>query len=992
MELRGAHAGKFTPKCPQCKHRFMLLVPEDPNIPPLVGEMPGQRPSAEAVAGESHAGLTAVGVNAISATALPAASSASAKPQAAVARTNVNATVAPNIAAPPAASTTRASVTMPPGNGSPRANPANPGATMPKGTVPPVGLSGPRGDMPARTLAEAAAEDAHVIVEGPELSGNLGGYEIVKKLGEGGMGQVYLARQVSLDRPVALKVLSPQLAEDPQFVARFTREAYAAAQLSHHNVVQIHDIGVDQDTNYFSMEFVEGQTLDRLVKHDGKLDPEVAVGYVLQAARGLRFAHDHGLVHRDVKPDNLLLNVQGIVKVADLGLVKQAGNSDLTMNAAKEIAAKEGAKAKGAKEKNMVAEATMPAAPQKTSPEHTQFNISMGTPAYMPPEQARDAAHVDQRADIYSLGCTLYDLLTGQPPFMGKTAVEVITKHQTAPVVPPDRMARHVSPELSSVVMKMMAKRPEERYQTMAEVVQALENILGVDSGRPFSPQEEHVDVLETVVADFNGSKRALMRRNLVIGFLGGCAALAIACPLIWGAAGGWYSGAVIGFVALTCVLYQAILGVTRKTHLFTRVRQYVFGARWTDYVKVLAGLAILVMLLVAFNLHWVWLGAAIVALVVAIAFHATVDRMVARERAGTVDKLEGMLKTMRLRGLDEAALRQFVCKYSGERWEELYETLFGYEAKRSARRSWGKSERGRDRKRYSAWRDVIIDAIDRREALRKEARERRMLARIEAKALEAKGLDLASANRKAKQAAERLVDKAAKVKQSAELRKMMTVLPTTSGRTMMFAGAKPLASWADGFEEAESKDKKRKGRDGGEREHEGYFKRRFGTPLDFLLGPQIRVLAGAILIAFFALWVHQNGGVRFSVSKHLDAERVAKEGVTAIKDAANTADIGIGSGTGRTKTLQIPMVPDNVLDVVGSNCNGGIAGAMLLLSGFFSGRRLAAMIFAGAAITLFAYRFDAPLLVDRPWVAAGIGVLVALGGIFMFRKTPADG
>jgi serine/threonine protein kinase len=869
---------------------------------------------------------------------------------------------------------------------------------MPKGTIPPrkpqVGLDGPRGDMPARTLAEAAAEDARVIVEGPELSGTLGGYEIVKKLGEGGMGQVYLARQVSLDRPVALKVLSPQLAEDPQFVARFTREAYAAAQLSHHNVVQIHDIGVDQDTNFFSMEFVEGQTLDRLVKHDGKLDPEVAVGYVLQAARGLRFAHDHGLVHRDVKPDNLLLNEQGIVKVADLGLVKQAGNSDLTVNAAKEAAKAAGAT--GAKDKAIGAAATMSAAaaaaagaPGNTSIEQTQLNISMGTPAYMPPEQARDAAHVDQRADVYSLGCTLYDLLTGQPPFMGKTAVEVITKHQTAPVVPPDRMARHVSPELSSVVMKMMAKRPEDRHQTMGEVVQSLESILGVDSGKPFSPQEEHVDVLETVVADFNGSKWASMRRNLVIGFFGGCAALAVACPLIWGAAGGWYSGAVIGFVALTCVFYQAIVGVTRKTHLFTRVRQYAFGARWMDYVKVLAGLAILVLLLVAFNLHWVWLGAAVVALVAAIAFHFSVDRIVERERAEPLGKLEGMLKTMRLRGLDEAALRQFVCKYSGERWEELYETIFGYEAKRAARRSWGKSDRGRDRKRYAAWRDVIIDWIDRREGLRKEARERRMLARIESKALEAKGLDLASANRKAKQAAERLVDKAAKVKQSAEMRAMMTVLPTTSGRTVMFAGAKPLASWADGFEEAEAKDKKRKGRDG-EREHEGYFKRRFGTPLDLLMGSQIRVFAGAILIAFFALWVHQNGGIRFSVSKNFDAERVVNEGVKAVKDVANTADIGIGSG--QTKTLQMPMVPEKILSVVGSNCNGGIAGAMLLLSGFFSGRRLAAMIFLGAAFTLFAYRFDAPLLDDRPWVAAGIGALIVIGGIFMFRKGPAVG
>jgi serine/threonine protein kinase len=133
------------------------------------------------------------------------------------------------------------------------------------------------------------------------------------------MGAVYLARQNSLDRNVALKVLAPNLARDPSFVARFTREAYAAAQLTHHNVVQIHDIGAQEDVHFFSMEFVEGQTLSHLIEENGKVDVEQAVGFALQAARGLRYAHDHGLIHRDIKPENLLLNDQGIVKVADPG-------------------------------------------------------------------------------------------------------------------------------------------------------------------------------------------------------------------------------------------------------------------------------------------------------------------------------------------------------------------------------------------------------------------------------------------------------------------------------------------------------------------------------------------------------------------------------------------------------------------------------------------------------------------------------------------------
>src|SRR5262249_12383371 len=135
----------------------------------------------------------------------------------------------------------------------------------------------------------------------------------------------YLARQVSLDRNVALKVMNPQWARNPTFMARFTREAYAAAQLVHHNVVQVYDIGEDRGISYFSMEYVEGQSLQDLLKKEGKLDPGVPSGSVLRAARGLKFAHDRGMIHRDIKPDNLLLNPEGVVKVADLGLARPPG-------------------------------------------------------------------------------------------------------------------------------------------------------------------------------------------------------------------------------------------------------------------------------------------------------------------------------------------------------------------------------------------------------------------------------------------------------------------------------------------------------------------------------------------------------------------------------------------------------------------------------------------------------------------------------------------
>src|SRR5205085_8129637 len=174
----------------------------------------------------------------------------------------------------------------------------------------------------------------------------------------------YLARQISLDRSVALKVMSRRWATDPVFVARFTREAFAAAQLSHPNIVQIHDIGEADGSRFFSMEYVRGKSLADLVKDQGKVDPETAVGYVLQAARGLKHAHDRGMIHRDVKPDNLLLDDQGLVKVADLGLVKTS-EVDLPLS---------------------------PASPSElctANPNLTGARIALGTPAYMSPEQCR---------------------------------------------------------------------------------------------------------------------------------------------------------------------------------------------------------------------------------------------------------------------------------------------------------------------------------------------------------------------------------------------------------------------------------------------------------------------------------------------------------------------------------------------------------------------------------------------------------------------------
>ena len=362
IKAKGAKPGRYKLKCGKCGKEFVLTVPQDPDKAVSVS-VPNVKPAAKVVPNKTDP-------------AAPPRPTARPKP---VEDADKTAAFDPHAAPPP-----------------------NLEATIAERE-------------PPKKNATKAGKKAKTQINLPE---RLGGYQIIKELGRGGMGAVYLARQLSLDRKVALKVMDPRWASNPAFMARFTREAYAAAQLVHHNVVQVYDIGADQGISYFSMEFVEGQSLGELIKKQGKLDPPTAVAYTMQAARGLKFGHDRGLIHRDIKPDNLMVNDQGIVKVADLGLVK---TPEMIASDDAPAATPPGPDGKKLKTVAEVASGSV-----------TVAGTAMGTPAYMSPEQARDAAHVDARADIYSLGCTFYAMLTGTPPFTGKTLLDVLSKHASA--------------------------------------------------------------------------------------------------------------------------------------------------------------------------------------------------------------------------------------------------------------------------------------------------------------------------------------------------------------------------------------------------------------------------------------------------------------------------------------------------------------------------------------------------------------------------------
>jgi serine/threonine protein kinase len=283
----------------------------------------------------------------------------------------------------------------------------------------------------------------------------VGPYVLLDKLGEGGMGQVYRARHRHMGRVVALKVIRKEKLARPEAVRRFYREAQAAAQVSHPNIVLAFDAGPAGPTHYLATEYVEGTDLARLVKERGSLPVAVACDYVRQAALGLQHAHERGMVHRDVKPHNLMVTTQGgqaMVKLLDLGLAR------LEQPAGKEVGL-------------------------------TQIGVVLGTPDYLAPEQALDARSADIRADLYGLGCTLYYLLAGRPPFRAASVTDLLLKHQTEEPTPLESLRPEVPPGVGAVVRRLMAKRPEDRYQTPAEVAEALEPFAAIGDAPGTRPQ-----------------------------------------------------------------------------------------------------------------------------------------------------------------------------------------------------------------------------------------------------------------------------------------------------------------------------------------------------------------------------------------------------------------------------------------------------------------------------------------------------------------------
>ena len=262
------------------------------------------------------------------------------------------------------------------------------------------------------------------------------GFEVIRKLGQGAMGAVYLGRQISLDRLVAIKVLPSKFCTDPKFVERFYREGRAAGRLSDQNVVGAYDVGQVGNSHYFVMEFVDGETVFDLIERSKRIPEKDALRIVRQVASALMHAHERGFIHRDVKPKNIMISKAGVVKLADLGLARALDDKATAMD---------------------------------------EEGKAYGTPYYISPEQIRAAEDVGPPSDIYGLGATLYHMLTGRVPFTAANSRAVMTKHLKEALVPPDHINPEISQGVAEIVEMMLAKKVADRYRTAAELIEDID-------------------------------------------------------------------------------------------------------------------------------------------------------------------------------------------------------------------------------------------------------------------------------------------------------------------------------------------------------------------------------------------------------------------------------------------------------------------------------------------------------------------------------------
>ncbi len=914
LDIGTPKPGLYRPRCKHCNNGFQLKVSEDNPPKVALGKLP-KSASSNLVVSQPVANKPAASKTIAMDATMDSAVSAPKPPTSSATTHDVEATMDATMDTATSSNKTRSDAveeTMAPSSVGQQTMDSI--VATPKKSV--VSVSSKSASVSSRSTP---ASSAGTVAEDSSMPKKLGGYRLIRTLGRGAMGAVYEAKQISLDRLVALKTIRDRLANNPSALARFTREAYAAAQLNHHNIVQIYDFGEEGGQHYFSMERVSGAALDDVVRKQGPLEARRAATYVLQAARGLQHAHQSGMVHRDIKPANLLLSDEGVVKVADLGLVKVPDQQDVQSSDGDLSASR------------------------SSGTQVTMMGTAVGTPAYMAPEQSQDATSVDHRADIYSLGCTLYYLLTGVPPFSASEVSALLAQHAKDPVPHVHVIHPHVPQAVDEIIQKSMAKHAADRYSSLALMIEDLEGFLGMQSGGTFSPSVAHADQWAANAEQFHRSAPlAKFRGMAIVGFVALCMLLFFLTPWIG------FGFVLLGPACLIAAFAVSLIleSMRGESSIVTAIRGWSETLRFVDWLYA-AGLIVLVLCVALFAGCWPGLVAGVIlGAISGAAYHFGLRTPIQNAQRASVDVAEKMIRQFRVSGADEDGLRMFVARYSGRNWGELFAAVFGVDALLKVREK-ALQDSVIPKRSLSLSERVIANLQDRAKSNR-QSLDQAKLSRVEQKALVSEGLSESEARERAWQMAAAVMD--------------ANQTPPTADRAVQDAEAKRQRMKAMLAEARSGKYAKKRDRLG---------------PLKLLIGAQLRLVAGVSLLALLAVWANREGW--------FDGEKL-NQVASSLQQGEVTLDI-----VGQTLKANVAQAPTSeVPKILGANIASlAVAGLLLVGSAFISGWRMTPFAFAAAAVVLWGSSLGVPGFGPVPayLIAAIAGAAIMLPGALVSER-----
>jgi hypothetical protein len=762
---------------------------------------------------------------------------------------------------------------------------------------------------------------------------------LLRLLGSGPRGQAYLGLSLGLDETEVIKIQDPDRAANPVFSARFLREAYAASCLDHPNLARVRDLGRERGRLFAAVERMRGPSLAELLEEQPQLEPFQAAMLIVQAARGLRAAHEQGLWHRDVKPENLRLDPNGLLKVDDLGL-------EMTPSLAEALALREKPK----------------------PPPVPSVPAGAGSPVFMAPEQAADPAFSDGRADIYALGGVFYRLVTGRPPYLGQTAVELVRQHHEEALVPPREFAPKLPRPIAETIQTMLGKRLGERYPAMGTVVDVLENVLDLHGELATAQLDEAAESIGKAARAFCSlPARSLHRRVLAVS---GAIVLVMTALLLY--LGLWTAAAgIMGFATFSALAVTLTSGITHRSGLLRLIARAILGGGLRSWGVPVP--AVMILLLAS----WYWGGSLPWFLLfcaggLAAAFHIYLDRPLASERASILGPAHAQLRTLRARGHDERTLRELVAKAAGASGREFFQALF-----EGSTNSGGSGRRGF----LPSPREALASMLQRHLEDRRDQHMTRLLEQVEEGRLEAAGMNLLTARRKARRAAKAMVI-AARAWRDEQRLLAGADQPAASGGAPLLERLDRAASAPEPTLEPHEPQR-------------SPLLRRLDWLCSFFLGRGVRFLLGGGLMVILATWLDASGILTF---------RQIREQTTEVHQVVRRAVRDADPGILRELKWHLRVEWSRLAEPVEILVPGGLAGTklppanlgvavLILLFSLLSGRRLTGFLaILGAAVALFAPRWGAavPFLsehLDAAAQARYLGALLLVSGFLLPRR-----